>query len=142
MRCPKCGYISFDSNLECPKCRSDISMEQSKLHLPSFKPSPPFLIGKLVGNQNSFLEDESAEFFIDDMDDSAIRKGDAPEHMEADGDAILEEEFGSEAKEGMQTASDSITPPSYAKNHIEEIKELISELMPAKSRAAPGKKEG
>lgn len=51
MRCPKCGYVSFDSNLECPKCQSDISTEQSKLHLPSFKPFPPFFFGDLVGNE-------------------------------------------------------------------------------------------
>jgi|OpeIllAssembly_1097287.scaffolds.fasta_scaffold517554_2 ssDNA-binding Zn-finger/Zn-ribbon topoisomerase 1 len=41
MKCPKCGYVSFDSNLECPKCRADISMEQSKLNLPFFKEFAP-----------------------------------------------------------------------------------------------------
>ncbi len=49
MRCPKCGYISFDHNLTCPKCNRDISSEQRKLNLPAFMPSPPALLGALTG---------------------------------------------------------------------------------------------
>jgi len=50
MRCPKCGYISFDHNLTCPKCNKDISSEQRKLNLPAFMPSPPSLLGALTGD--------------------------------------------------------------------------------------------
>jgi hypothetical protein len=49
MRCPKCGYVSFDSNQVCPKCNKDISTEQAKLNLPAFKPEPPALLGALIG---------------------------------------------------------------------------------------------
>jgi hypothetical protein len=49
MKCPKCGYISFDSNQVCPKCNKDISAEQAKLNLPAFKPDPPALLGALIG---------------------------------------------------------------------------------------------
>jgi hypothetical protein len=49
MKCPKCGYISFDYNLSCPKCSKDISSEQEKLHIPAFRPDPPFLLGALTG---------------------------------------------------------------------------------------------
>jgi hypothetical protein len=52
MKCPKCSYISFDYNLTCPKCDKDISSEQEKLHLPSFRPNPPFLLGALTGEVN------------------------------------------------------------------------------------------
>ena len=52
MKCPKCGYISFDYNLSCPKCSKDISSEQEKLHIPSFRPDPPFLLGALTGEAN------------------------------------------------------------------------------------------
>jgi hypothetical protein len=52
MKCPKCGYVSFDYNLTCPKCDKDISSEQEKLHLPSFRPDPPFLLGALTGEVN------------------------------------------------------------------------------------------
>ena len=49
MRCPKCGYISFDYNTSCPKCNKDISAEQKRLNLPSFMPDPLPLLGALTG---------------------------------------------------------------------------------------------
>ena len=49
MRCPKCGYISFDYNTACPKCNRDISAEQRKLNLPSFMPEPLPLLTALIG---------------------------------------------------------------------------------------------
>ena len=49
MKCPKCGYISFDNNQVCPKCNRDISYEQEKLNLPAFRPNPPSLLGTLTG---------------------------------------------------------------------------------------------
>jgi hypothetical protein len=52
MKCPKCSYVSFDYNLTCPKCDKDISSEQEKLHLPAFRPDPPFLLGALTGEVN------------------------------------------------------------------------------------------
>jgi hypothetical protein len=49
MKCPKCGYISFDYNQVCPKCSKNISDDQVKLNLPSFRPDPPSLLGVLTG---------------------------------------------------------------------------------------------
>ncbi len=49
MKCPKCGYISFDYNQACPKCNKDISQEREKLNLPDFHPSVPFLLSSLTG---------------------------------------------------------------------------------------------
>jgi hypothetical protein len=52
MKCPKCGYISFDYNQVCPKCNKNISNEQEKTFLPSFRPDPPSLLGFLIGEAN------------------------------------------------------------------------------------------
>jgi hypothetical protein len=52
MKCPKCGYISFDYNQVCPKCNRNISAEQEKIFLPSFRPDPPSLLGFLTGEAN------------------------------------------------------------------------------------------
>jgi len=52
MKCPKCGYISFDYNQVCPKCNKNISAEQEKTFLPSFRPDPPSLLGFLIGEAN------------------------------------------------------------------------------------------
>ena len=49
MKCPKCGYISFDYSQACPKCNRDITEERERLKLPSFKPTPPSLLGALLG---------------------------------------------------------------------------------------------
>ena len=49
MKCPKCGYISFDYNQVCPKCNKDVSTEQKRLNLPDYKPAFPALLGALIG---------------------------------------------------------------------------------------------
>lgn len=65
MRCTKCGYISFDHNQICPKCNKDISDEQAKLNLPTYKSNPPSLLGMLTG-----VGDESNVGFTLDSDDA------------------------------------------------------------------------
>lgn len=49
MKCPKCGYISFDYNRSCPKCNEDMSAERAKLNLSDYRSDPPFLLGALTG---------------------------------------------------------------------------------------------
>ena len=52
MKCPKCGYISFDYNQRCPKCNKDLGPEQKKRNLVAFKHNPPFFLGSLTGDVN------------------------------------------------------------------------------------------
>jgi len=52
MRCPKCGYISFDHNDSCPKCNRNLSSERERLNLISFPPDPPFVLAGLLGDIN------------------------------------------------------------------------------------------
>jgi hypothetical protein len=40
MRCPKCGYISFDYLKQCPQCQTDWAGEKLKLNLLDIKPDP------------------------------------------------------------------------------------------------------
>jgi hypothetical protein len=49
MKCKKCGFISFDFNQVCPKCNRGLSDEQRSLNLPAFRPEPPMLLGRLLG---------------------------------------------------------------------------------------------
>ena len=49
MKCPKCGYVSFDHHQVCPKCSKDVLAEQRRLNLPDYKPDPPFFLGALTG---------------------------------------------------------------------------------------------
>ena len=38
MKCPKCKYISFDHNENCPKCRKDLTEVRGKMNLPAYCP--------------------------------------------------------------------------------------------------------
>lgn len=40
MRCPKCGYISFDHLDRCSRCRTDLTGERSRLNLLEIRPNP------------------------------------------------------------------------------------------------------
>jgi hypothetical protein len=61
MRCPKCGYVSFDHNSTCPKCNKDISLEQTKMNLPAYMPDPPRLLEVLTG----MADDSPMDFGMD-----------------------------------------------------------------------------
>jgi hypothetical protein len=56
MKCPKCSYISFDYNEVCPKCNKDISAEQRRMNHPTYKPSPPVVLGSLLGGADQAEE--------------------------------------------------------------------------------------
>ncbi len=40
MRCPKCGFISFDYLDRCTKCQTDLTEERLKLNLLDITPNP------------------------------------------------------------------------------------------------------
>jgi hypothetical protein len=78
MRCPKCGYISFDYNKFCPKCNKDISDEQTKLNLHTYKHNTPALLSMLVG-----AGDESSSGFTLDST-AALQRGGAVDNYSTD----------------------------------------------------------
>ena len=40
MRCPKCGYISFDHLNQCTQCQTDLTGEKLRLNFPDTPPDP------------------------------------------------------------------------------------------------------
>jgi hypothetical protein len=40
MRCPKCGYISFDYLQQCSQCQTDLTGERTRLNLLDTRPDP------------------------------------------------------------------------------------------------------
>jgi hypothetical protein len=50
MRCPKCGYFSFDHLDKCAKCDKEMTEVRQDLNLQDFEPEVPFLLGSLVGD--------------------------------------------------------------------------------------------
>lgn len=67
MKCPKCGYISFDYNEVCPRCKKNIAAERDQMNLPPFKAMPPSLLGGLVGDEN----DSGVNVELQESDDTS-----------------------------------------------------------------------
>lgn len=113
MKCPKCGYISFDYSQTCPKCSKDIAAEQAKLNLPSFRPDTPYLLETLIGERDESdagigtgtftdIEGDTAEFGsgadFDEtgaLDTEEVEFGDSLEIGETD--TSIESEEGEDA---------------------------------------------
>ena len=92
MRCPKCGFISFDHLASCSKCGRDISEVASELQGTSIKVAPPmFLSGALAAfaeSEESFeehaMEDDVAGGidFNMEMEDEAVEMDAADEDVD------------------------------------------------------------
>ncbi len=65
MKCPKCGYVSFDYNEACPKCHEDIRAERAKLNLSDYRSDPPFLLSALTGQVNESEREIGIDFSFD-----------------------------------------------------------------------------
>ena len=88
MKCPKCGYISFDYNEVCPKCNKNIAALRDKMSLPSYKAAPLSMLKALTGEAS----DSDAGISVQVSEDTA---------------SVLEEEEGlsledSQAIEAME----------------------------------------
>jgi hypothetical protein len=110
MRCPKCGFISFDHLTSCAKCRKDIAEVASELQGTSIKVETPMFLGTALAayadRETSFEEhamevDEGIDFSMDDegVGEEAVEVADAEENVDfsfeaegADVDISLAEE--------------------------------------------------
>lgn len=48
MKCPKCGFVSFDYLDGCKSCGRKLSGVRQELNLSDLKPEVPFLLGSLI----------------------------------------------------------------------------------------------
>jgi len=58
MKCPKCGYISFDFNEKCPNCNRELKEVREKLSLFSFKTSPVDWLTEEEAASKEFTKEE------------------------------------------------------------------------------------
>jgi hypothetical protein len=82
MKCPKCNYVSFDYNQVCPKCNKDISAEQQRMNLPTYRPSPLSLLGALTGEPRQSEDSVFGEGQNLDMDFEISGSGEAEKQGE------------------------------------------------------------
>jgi hypothetical protein len=119
MKCPKCGYTSFDHNDSCPRCRKDVAAERHRLNLPAFTPNPPYLLGPLngeVGVKKIGLETEQ-------MPPPLMLKPDALPGPE-DSQALQAMEMAFEADQGTQIPFEPATShPAAGPSAVETVQD-------------------
>lgn len=85
MRCPKCGYNSFDYLSECGKCQADLSKVRQELGFSSVRPTMPAWLGSLVGDRpQSARGEEAGQAAATDLDDllqASIFTADGPPEL-------------------------------------------------------------
>ncbi|MBP1726262.1 MAG: hypothetical protein H6Q51_1560 [Deltaproteobacteria bacterium] len=101
MRCPKCGYVSFDYLARCKKCSRDLADARRMLNLIDAKPAVPFLLGSLVGaamqdsgrerlsglslTQETELELSNLDMHVSPAPEDTMEKGGLEDTMEKGG---------------------------------------------------------
>lgn len=48
MKCPQCGYTSFDYVESCEKCGNDLTSARTLLNIPPVKPNTPSFLSALI----------------------------------------------------------------------------------------------
>ncbi|HCC54878.1 MAG TPA: hypothetical protein DEQ20_08150 [Desulfobulbaceae bacterium] len=83
MRCPKCGYISFDRQKSCGKCGNDLMAVAEQLQGTVGKNAAPFFLGAILGGQKTGAEPESS---LDEAEEFLILDGQEAQVLPADED--------------------------------------------------------
>ena len=99
MRCPKCGFISFDHLTSCAKCGRDISEVASELQGTSIKvESPMFLGGALaaVAERGESFEEHAMGADLDAGIDFSMEVEGAEDESSEMGDATADVDFSFE----------------------------------------------
>lgn len=69
MRCPKCGYSSFDYLSECSKCHADLSKTRQELGFNGVKPTMPAWLGSLLKEPRDSKMQDAGHGQATDLDD-------------------------------------------------------------------------
>jgi len=95
MRCPKCGYISFDHLEQCLKCKKDISAVSDTMHGTVFNVAAPSFL-RLSTKQDE--DSEINDVFVDDL-------GSEDEFIDEDLEVLVEDEVLTESDTGVDAAA-------------------------------------
>ena len=89
MRCPKCGYISFDRQRSCGKCSNDLTAVAEQLQGTAGKAAAPFFLGAVLGQQQTPVYNEHSSALHEDEEEEAL----ALDELEAEAPVADEEEL-------------------------------------------------
>ncbi len=129
MRCPKCGYISYDHLEECLKCKKNIKTASDDLQGSVFNVAPPLFL-KLQPDRaqeassddlDMFVDDEPLEDFVDEDLEVLIDEGDdGDDEIEMEGDIVFEDEDSMAAME-LEAEDDDVAPESFDEDDDSEF---------------------
>ncbi|MGV1100914.1 hypothetical protein ACUUL3_16070 [Thiovibrio sp. JS02] len=132
MRCPKCGYISFDRQEACVKCNADVTAVAEQLRGTVADAEAPYFLGSVLGGQAvafhgqpeiSSGEEETA-FDLGELDADAL-----PEHADFEGgESDLD-------LAGAPLDDEEIAGPVLQPLGLEDID--VSDLVPPQDDEAP-----
>ena len=88
MRCPKCGYISFDRQRSCGKCSNDLTAVAEQLQGTAGKAAAPFFLGAVLGQQTPVYNEHSSALHEDEEEEAL-----ALDELEAEAPGANEEEL-------------------------------------------------
>lgn len=100
MRCPKCGYISFDHLEQCLKCKKDISAVSGTLHGTVFNVAAPSFLQ--LGSRRDDAS-ETDETFVDSLESD-------DEFVDEDLEVLVEDESSLEVETGAADDRDDEAP--------------------------------
>ena len=124
MRCPKCGYISFDRQKSCSRCSNDLTAVAEQLQGTEGKNAAPFFLGAVLGKREAAvaepglaLREEEETFDLNELEGQGL-----PEEEELDFTGPLLDESNLEEQ----------TPPSLGLEDID-----VSDLMSLEEDESP-----
>jgi DNA-directed RNA polymerase delta subunit len=107
MKCPKCGYNSFEHLDDCKKCGQDLSAHKDKFNLRGFyaagQSTAPVITETTVDEtpEEETSADEPVDFGFDFLDEEDKPAGDTPESLELSNDSedvSIEQPFGADSE--------------------------------------------
>jgi hypothetical protein len=123
MRCPKCGFISFDHLTSCTKCGRDISELAVELQGTSIKSELPMFLSGALGA----FSGEEKETFEEQALDTEMEEGiDFDMEMEGEEEVALEEE-GADVDFSFEDEGEEQADISLAEAEAEEAASMEAE---------------
>ena len=119
MRCPKCGYISFDQQRSCGKCGNDLTAVAEQLKGTVSKAAPPFFLGAVLGQQTPVYNEQSSVLQGDEEETLAL------DELEAETPPTEEDELDFAGAPLDENDLDDLPLPSLGLEDID-----VSDLMP------------
>ena len=128
MRCPKCGYISYDHLEECLKCKKNIKTTSDDLQGSVFNVAPPLFL-KLQPDRPQETSSEDMDMFVDDEplddfvdEDLEVLIDDDDDEIEMESDIVFEDEDeDSMAAVEMEVEGDDAVSESFDEDDDSEF---------------------